>query len=90
VWAAAAAALLIAAGVTLYIRNDRRPSPGTVPLITNASGRVVLVLPDEADVPATEPRPSRDDTPLIFNNAGVVAAVVPGGEPRFLMIGGGS
>lgn len=87
-----AAAVVVIAVTAVTLRGlsrwgDERPS---APLITNASGELVLILPDVPNEPAAN-RPDRsDETPIIFNHSRVIAAIVPGVEPRFVISGGGS
>lgn len=90
-WAAATAVVVVSlAAVALWESGRSNDEALTVPLITNASGELVLVLPGGRDETKTVRRDPSNETPVIFNNSRVTAAIVPGIEPWFVFSGGGS
>jgi len=91
IWAAATAVVVVSfAMVALWGLDRSGEEVLPVPLITNASGKLELVLPNDRDGTPSIRRDRFDETPVIFNNSRVAAAIVPGIEPWFVISGGGS
>jgi hypothetical protein len=63
---------------------SRRPAP----LITNASGTVELVMPQNSLPPVHEPVGEVSGVVEVFNRDGCMAVVLPEGKVRYWIIGG--
>jgi hypothetical protein len=100
--AAGTAAVFLALLAVLIVLVGDGPSqdrmPGAkrdrqIPIISNSSGRVVLlrhgrsVSPETVGVVHRENGPRR---PVVFNSDGLICAALPGGMPRYLLLGGKS
>jgi hypothetical protein len=95
------AAIVLAAAITIFLSRGgpgeataetaRRDSPVEIPIITNVSGEVVVIYPQQA--PAGQPdgsdRPASPPEQLtIFNTNGIVAALVVTPTPHYFILGG--
>jgi hypothetical protein len=91
--ACAMAALVL--GFVVMGRHGKAPGePGRaeshrpVPLITNASGTVELVMPQNSLPPVHEPVGEVSGVVEVFNRDGCMAVVLPEGKVRYWIIGG--
>jgi hypothetical protein len=64
--------------------EPHRPAP----LITNASGKVELVMPQSSLPPDHEPVGEMSGVVEVFNHDGCMAVVLPEGKVRYWIIGG--
>jgi|WetSurMetagenome_2_1015567.scaffolds.fasta_scaffold01371_10 hypothetical protein len=91
--AGAMAALVL--GFVLLGRHGKAPgeagpqaSHRPAPLITNVSGTVELVMPQDSLPPVHEPVGEASGVVEVFNRDGCMAVVLPEGKVRYWIIGG--